>query len=72
MFITHIYLYFTKYKLYLLGIIFNWILDESLAARRQRQKKPSTRRMLLPRNGPTLLLPGRAQQCHNDTIYQSN
>ena len=64
--------FFTNYNLYLLGIIFNWILDESLAARRQRQKKPSTRRMLLPRNGPTLLLPGRAQQCHNDTIYQSN
>ena len=69
---TNVYLYFTNNNLYLLGIIFNWILDESLAARRQRQKKPSTRRMLLPRNGPTLLLPGRAQQCHNDTIYQSN
>ena len=39
MFITHIYLYFTKYKLYLLGIILNWILDEGLAARRQRRNR---------------------------------
>ena len=49
MFITHIYLYFTKYKLYLLGIILNWILDcEGLAARRQRRKKNSTQKWSLP------------------------